>query len=201
MSEFILIGRGEQILQIDAENWRRHLEQKRHTSSKRLDFMTPDHHRVRNFAVSELPRNFGNPLSAQTISTRLDIPLDSVYRILDDLQQHLVFVVQNAAREVCWAYPVTTEQTPHRLRFSTGERILAACAEDVMATPFVQGQLRNEKLSVEIETVCVHCEQPMHLTVNSDLQWSVREQDASPLLFEPEVDLEHFNDATIIDAY
>ena len=70
-----------------------------------------------------------------------------------------------------------------------------------MATPFVQGQLRNEHLTVEIETVCVHCGQPLHITVNSDLQWSVREQDASPLLFEPEVDLEHFTDSTIIDAY
>lgn len=124
MSEFILIGRGEHIIKVDAKNWRRHLEQSRHTSSTRHSFMTPEHSRVRNFAVSELPR--GNPLSAQTISTLLDMPLDRVYSILDDLQQHLFFLVQNAAREVCWAYPVTTEQTPHRLSFSTGEHIFAA---------------------------------------------------------------------------
>lgn len=70
-----------------------------------------------------------------------------------------------------------------------------------MATPFVQGHLRNETMSVEIETVCAHCGQPLHLTVNSELEWSVREQDAVPLLFEPEVDWRHFTDATIIDAY
>lgn len=70
-----------------------------------------------------------------------------------------------------------------------------------MATPFVQGQLRNEKLTVEIETACVHCGQPLHISVNSDIQWSVREQDAAPLLFEPDVDWAHFSDATIIDAY
>ena len=86
--------------------------------------MTLEHSRVRNFAVSELPR--GKLLSAEAISMRLKMPLDRVYSILDDLQQHLFFLVQNAAREVCWAYPVTMEQTPHRLRFSTGEHIFAA---------------------------------------------------------------------------
>jgi hypothetical protein len=70
-----------------------------------------------------------------------------------------------------------------------------------MATPFVQGHLRNENLSVEIESACAHCGQLLHLTVNSDLKWSVREQDVAPLLFEPEVDWTHFRDATIIDAY
>ena len=126
MNEFILVGRGEQILKVDAENWHRHLEQSRYTPSAHHSFMTPDHHRVRNFAVSELPRTSGKPLNAQTISTYLHIPLTRVFSILDELQQHLVFVVQNAFREVCWAYPVTIEQTPHRLSFSTGERLFAA---------------------------------------------------------------------------
>jgi hypothetical protein len=126
MNENILIGQGEKLLKVDAGNWRKHLEQRRHTPSARLNFMTPDHHRVRNFAVCELPRNHGNPLSAQAISTHLELPLSRVFTILDDLQQHLFFVVQNQAREVCWAYPVTTEKTPHRLSFSTGERICAA---------------------------------------------------------------------------
>lgn len=126
MNEFILIGQKEKLLKIDAAHWRRHLEQRRHSPPAHLDFMTQDHHRVRNFAVRELPRNHGKPLSAQAISAHLELPLSSVLTILDELQQHLFFVVQHPAGEVCWAYPVTTEQTPHRLSFSTGERIFAA---------------------------------------------------------------------------
>jgi hypothetical protein len=49
-----------------------------------------------------------------------------VMAILDDLQHHLVFLVQQPAGEVCWAYPVTIEPTPHHMRFSTGESIYAA---------------------------------------------------------------------------
>jgi hypothetical protein len=126
MNEYILIGQGDKLNKVDAWNWRRHLEQRPHTPSERLNFMTSDHHRVRNFAVSELPRNHGNPLSAQAISTHVDLPLSRVLSILDDLQQHLFFIVQNPVGEVCWAYPVTSEKTPHRLSFSTGERIFAA---------------------------------------------------------------------------
>ena len=70
-----------------------------------------------------------------------------------------------------------------------------------MATPFVQGRLRGERLSVEIETECVHCGQELHLTLDSELRWSVKENDAKPLLFEPEIDWERFEGANIIHDY
>jgi len=68
----------------------------------------------------------------------------------------------------------------------------------------VQGRLRNENLVVEIESACAHCGQEIHLTVNSELQWSVQEPGApgaQPLLFMPEVDWQHFAEPNIIDAY
>ena len=70
-----------------------------------------------------------------------------------------------------------------------------------MATPFVQGQLHQEWLCVEIETACAHCRQPLHLTVDSEMHYTVREQDATPLVFEPEIDWAHFTKPTIIDDY
>lgn len=70
-----------------------------------------------------------------------------------------------------------------------------------MATPFVQGRLRNKRLSIEIETACAHCGRGLHLTVNSDMEWSVKEKDAQPLLFEPEVDWQHFEGPNIIGDY
>jgi len=126
MSETILLGRGETIIGIDAKHWRAHLTQAQQHGSKRLEFMTEDHRRVRNFVVSELPRNGGRPLSAQEIATRLDLPLASVFTLLDDLQQRLFFLVQNEKREVCWAFPVASDVTPHRLTLSSGERIFGA---------------------------------------------------------------------------
>lgn len=126
MGEVILIGRQAQIIEADAVQWRRQVAHSHHQHSTHLSFMTTDHHRVRNFAVVELPRNEGKPLSAQSISECLSIPLARVIAILDELQQRLLFLVQQPAGEVCWAFPITVAPTPHHLRFSSGERIYAA---------------------------------------------------------------------------
>lgn len=88
--------------------------------------MAEDHRRIRNFVVSELPRNNGKPLTAEAIASGLLIPIDRVREILAELQKRLVFLVLNDAGEVSWAFPVTTDRTPHRLRFSSGERLFAA---------------------------------------------------------------------------
>ena len=70
-----------------------------------------------------------------------------------------------------------------------------------MATPFVQGRLRNEYLSVEIATQCVHCGQQLHLTVDSEMNWSIRERDAQPIFFVPEINWQHFTGTTITEDY
>jgi len=67
--------------------------------------------------------------------------------------------------------------------------------------PFVQGRLRNEWLSVEIETKCKHCNQQLHITMDSAMQFSVAEQAAVPLVFMPDISWEHFSGQTIIDSY
>lgn len=70
-----------------------------------------------------------------------------------------------------------------------------------MATPFVQGRLRDERLSVEVETECAHCGQELHLTLDSELRWSIKESDANPLVFMPDVDWEHLTGPNIINDY
>ncbi len=70
-----------------------------------------------------------------------------------------------------------------------------------MAVPFVQGQLRNEPLSVAVETECAHCGQPLHLTVDSQMGHQVSETGAEPLVFQPQIDWSTFTEPNIIDAY
>ncbi len=65
----------------------------------------------------------------------------------------------------------------------------------------MQGRLRNEYLTVEIETKCRHCDQALHITLDSSMKYSVREEGASPLLFMPDVDWDNFAERTIIDSY
>jgi hypothetical protein len=140
-------------------------------------------------------------LKAEDIAQRLQLPLATVETLLDDLRKHLFFLVLDPAGKVSWAFPVTAEKTPHRLRFSSGEMIFAAWAEDAVATPFVQGRLRNEHLTVEVETSCAHCGREFHLTLDSELEWRVKEADVDPLLFEPDVDWKHFDKPNILGNY
>lgn len=122
----ILIGRQEKIISIPDAMWRQHLAAAQQHGSSRLSFMTEDHRCIRNFVVSELPRNDGKPLAAEAIANRLMIPFDRVVEILAELQRRLFFLVLNDTGEVSWAFPVTTDRTPHRLHFSSGERLFAA---------------------------------------------------------------------------
>lgn len=54
-----------------------------------------------------------------------------------------------------------------------------------MALPFVQGRLRGEHLSAQVATECAHCHEPLHIAVDSELQYQVAEEDARPLVFAP----------------
>ena len=65
----------------------------------------------------------------------------------------------------------------------------------------MQGQLQNKVIAVEIETMCKHCEQSLHILIDSSMRVSVREEDATPLVFMPELEWEKFAERTIIDAY
>ena len=56
----------------------------------------------------------------------LNMELNCVVSILDELERKLTFLYRDGAGAVVWAYPVTVEQTPHRITFSTGEQIYAA---------------------------------------------------------------------------
>ena len=126
MKDIILVGRQDKILEVPADTWRQHLANARTHSGTRLSFMTANHHLIRNFVVRELPRNSGKPLTPKDISQRLSLSLSLVTTILEDLEKHLFFLVRNEAGEVSWAFPVTSERTPHQLNFSSGEQIFAA---------------------------------------------------------------------------
>jgi hypothetical protein len=120
MRKSVLLGLGRTMLPIPPAIWRRHVRAGAH-----LGFMSEDHHRVREFVVKELPR-VAAPLSPGTIAERLNLPEERVTRLLDDLERHMTFLFRNDRGFVTWAYPVTAEQTPHHMSFSTGERIDAA---------------------------------------------------------------------------
>jgi hypothetical protein len=125
VDEFILVGIESEITRFPVADWKRRLADAPEQISRRLDFKSDDHHRVRNFVVKELPR-VGGPITLQHISDALSLSPGWTAKILDDLETRLFFLVRNEDGAVSWAFPVTADETPHRLVFNTGERLYAA---------------------------------------------------------------------------
>ena len=125
MKNNLLLGVGRYLLPLPAAIWQRQVEQTAKQAAAGLSFMSPDHHRVRNLVVRELPR-FGKPIPPDWITRELKLPEERVVALLDDLEKHMTFLFRNADGAVVWAYPVTAEKTPHRVTFSTGEQTYAA---------------------------------------------------------------------------
>jgi hypothetical protein len=125
LQEKVLLGSGADIIEIPRAKWEEHVTGAPDHAQERLGFMLNEHHLVRDFVVRELPQT-GSPLAPGIISQALELPLARVDDLLNQLQEKLFFLVRDKEGAVSWAYPVTSDQTPHRLNFSSGEQLYAA---------------------------------------------------------------------------
>ena len=125
MKNNLLLGIWRYLFPVPAPIWQSQVAQSAKHTEAQLAFMSPEHHRVRNLVVRELPR-LGKPLTPEWIARELNLPIEKVITLLDDLEKHLTFLFRNAAGAVVWAYPVTAAETPHRVTLSTGEQTFAA---------------------------------------------------------------------------
>ncbi len=125
MKNNLLLGIWRHLFPVPSAIWQKQVAEKAEHTRAHLAFMSPDHHRVRNLVVRELPR-VGKPLAPEWIARELNLPLENVVTLLDDLERRLTFLFRNSEGAVAWAYPVTVDETPHRITLSTGEKIFAA---------------------------------------------------------------------------
>ncbi len=127
MKKRIRLGIGKHLLSIPT--WLVGMEKKMARNKARheaaMGFMTDDHRRVHHFVVKELPKS-GAPLSPDAIAAAVGISRDRVDALLNDLERNMTFLYRNKDGRVAWAYPVTVDETPHRLTFSSGEQVYAA---------------------------------------------------------------------------
>jgi hypothetical protein len=125
MKNSLLLGIWRFVVGLPEPLWQREVARQAQGAVESLGFMSEDHHRVRDFAVRELPR-VGKPLSPAFIAQELDLPLASTNDILDELEKNMTFLYRGDGESVTWAYPVTVDRTPHHVTFSSGEQVYAA---------------------------------------------------------------------------
>jgi hypothetical protein len=121
----VLLGFKRHMVPIPWLVFTRVLPREARKTKRALGGLDDEHRRVHHFVVGELPR-LSAPMPPEHIAKELGLEESRVTQILDELERRLIFLFRPGGREVVWAYPVTAEPTPHRVAFSSGERIFAA---------------------------------------------------------------------------
>ena len=124
MSDWLMFGVWRLILRLPPAIGRKRVGELAERAREVVGAVSAQHRAVHHFVVRELPR-FGRPIPPQHVADGLDLPLPTVIGILADMEARKV-LIRNGDGDVVWAFPVTAELTPHRIRFKSGETLYAA---------------------------------------------------------------------------
>jgi hypothetical protein len=125
MKDSALLGIRRWMVPIPRFIWQRQVRSTARKTRARLASLPDEHTVLHYFCVSELPRA-GEPLAPTYIAEKLRRPVERVSALLEDLEKRMTFLYRDVRGAVAWAYPVTADETPHRVTFDTGEQIHAA---------------------------------------------------------------------------
>ena len=125
MSNRLMLGLWRYVLNVPPFIWKKQIEKGKKRFEREYGKMPKDYRDVHHFVVKELPC-FGKPLPESIVSKKLGLPIDRVRQAMDYLEKRMTYLYRNKDREVIWAYPVTVDKTPHKITFSTGEKLYAA---------------------------------------------------------------------------
>ena len=87
--------------------------------------VSEEERRVHRFVVMTMTET-NEPVTAEHIAAKLDMPLDRVRHIVDKLEGLKVFFYRYDSQGINWAYPLSFEDTGHKMTASTGEQCFAA---------------------------------------------------------------------------
>jgi hypothetical protein len=91
----------------------------------RMNKLPEEKRRIHHYVVRELP-NAGQPISLEFIAQGLKMPVERVSILVDEMEKDKSFFYRYHSEGINWAYPVTVDNTPHHVTFSTGEQVNAA---------------------------------------------------------------------------
>ena len=65
----------------------------------------------------------------------------------------------------------------------------------------MQGRLRNEHITINVESECAHCSREMALEIDSELNIKAFDEECNPIIFIPDIDLLNLEEDSIIDSF
>lgn len=125
MEDALVVRLGRAGLRVPRALWRRIVAAEARRSADGIGWMTPEHHRLRDFVVTEIVRT-GKALSPAQVAAGTGLDGDRVAVLTGELERGKTFLYRSDGINVDWAYPAAAAVTPHRVRFTSGETLYAA---------------------------------------------------------------------------
>ena len=125
MQNALLVQIGGTRLRVPRALWQRITSGQGRQSARGAGWMTPEHHRVRDFAFTEIVRT-GQALSPAQIAAGTGLAADRAAAVVDELERAKTFLYRSDGVNVDWAYPAAATATSHRVSLVSGETLYAA---------------------------------------------------------------------------
>lgn len=125
MKNKVMMGLWRYVVNVPEGLWKKQMGSAVRRFDRKLGKMPEDVRKVHRFAARTLPGH-GRPLSAGAIARGLGMAEADVVSCLEYLETQMTYLYRSRGREVTWVYPVTVDETPHKVFFSTGETLYAA---------------------------------------------------------------------------
>jgi hypothetical protein len=121
----MFMGIGKFMLPIPLMISNRGLEKGVSGAKAKAGLLSEEERRVHYFVVKKMAVA-REPITAELISEELGISLEKVEKIIDKLEGLKTFMYRSDGKGINWAYPLSLENTGHRMTVSTGEEFSAA---------------------------------------------------------------------------
>jgi hypothetical protein len=87
--------------------------------------LSEEERKVHHFIVAKMAV-VDKPITAELVALELGVPEDMVENTIDKLEAMKTFVFRSDGRGIDWAYPLSLDNTGHRMTAETGEEFFAA---------------------------------------------------------------------------
>ena len=121
----MLMGIGKFMIPIPRVISSKGLEKGVSRARAKADLLSPEERTIHHFIVNRMTKT-KIPLTAEQVGKELDLPVDRVEATIDKLEVLKTFIYRSDGKGINWAYPLSLENTGHKITASTGERFFAA---------------------------------------------------------------------------
>jgi hypothetical protein len=89
------------------------------------DSLSEEERKIHHFIVKKMAV-VSEPITAELVGKELGVPVDMVEKAVDKLEDMKTFLYRSDGKGIDWAYPLSLNNTGHRMTVSTGEEFFAA---------------------------------------------------------------------------